>query len=108
MTLTDDLRAMFASALGCTATGPDGAIVGMYDREETEQSGFTDLPGNLSRLNRLTVFRLATADLGTIARGATLTIAAQDTHPVAQSYQVRDSRDEDDGLVTKLLLVKAS
>lgn len=99
---------MFAGPLGCTAEGPDGTVLGMYDREEVEQSGFTDLPKNLTRLSRIVVFRLATADLGTIARQSELTIPAQDTHPTEQVYQVRDMRDDDDGLITKLYLVRAS
>lgn len=106
--LTEHLRTMFSGPLGCTAEGPDGTVLGMYDREEVESSGFTDLPRNLSRLDRITVFRLATADLGTIGRQSELTIAAQDTHPAEQVYQVRDLRDDDDGLITKLFLVKAA
>lgn len=108
MTLTADLRRMVKGPLGCKAEGPDGVVYGFYDREEAEVSGFTDLPRSVSRLDRIIVFRMPTEDVGAIARATEIEVPAQSTHPTAATYRVQDLRDEDDGLVTKLYLVRVT
>lgn len=97
---------MCRSALGTSCIGPEGTLYGFFDREDVESSGFTDLPRTVSRLDRITVFRMPTEDLGRVGRGTVLTFKAQPNHPVAAKYRVQDQREDDDGLAMKLYLVK--
>jgi hypothetical protein len=106
VTQTATLRAMCRSPLGTQCTGPEGILWGFFDREDAETSGFTDLPRTVSRLDRITVFRIPTADLGVIARNALLDFPEQPNHPLPTTYRVQELREDEDGLVMKLYLVK--
>lgn len=97
---------MCRSALGARCQGPEGPLYGMFDSEDVEMKGFTDLPRTVSRRDRISVFRMPTEDLGRVERNTVLTFKAQNNHPTEAKYKVQDVRAEDDGLATKLFLVE--